>query len=125
MILKNHQIHNYASQLSQEFGANCNIKLPVKINFYLQKNIETLRNLAIEIEKTREQIIEANGSPDPNGQPGAFIIAQDKIEYVSKELQDLANLEQDVHLYPLKLDNFDGIDLDFQQMSAIMFMIEE
>lgn len=121
MKLSNYNIYNYANKLSQEFNETCNIKLPIKINFYLQKNIETLYKLAIEIDKMREQIIKTNGSLESDG----WIINPEKIDYVSKELQDLADLEQEVYLYPLKLDNFEGIDLTYQQMSAIMFMIEE
>jgi hypothetical protein len=42
-----------------------------------------------------------------------------------QELNDLFNLEQDLNIHVFKLDDFDGIELTYQQLSAIMFMIEE
>jgi hypothetical protein len=35
------------------------------------------------------------------------------------------NLEQEIDIHIFKLDDFDGIELTTQQLSAIMFMIEE
>jgi hypothetical protein len=34
-------------------------------------------------------------------------------------------LEQDINLHIFKLDDFDGVELTYQQLSNIMFMIEE
>jgi hypothetical protein len=42
-----------------------------------------------------------------------------------KELNDLFNLEQELNIHVFKLDDFDNIELTVQQLSAIMFMIEE
>ena len=37
MLMKNSEIYNYAQALTEAFRDN-NQRLPVKINFYLQKN---------------------------------------------------------------------------------------
>jgi hypothetical protein len=47
------------------------------------------------------------------------------MDIVSRELNDLFNLEQDLNIHIFKLDDFDEIELEFQQLSPIMFMIEE
>jgi len=52
-------------------------------------------------------------------------VPADRVTEAQKELNDLFNLEQDVNLHIFKLDDFDGIELTYQQLSAIMFMIEE
>jgi hypothetical protein len=44
---------------------------------------------------------------------------------VSKELNDLFNLEQDVNIYMINVDSLsDDYDMTTAQMEAIMFMIE-
>jgi NAD(P)-dependent dehydrogenase (short-subunit alcohol dehydrogenase family) len=48
---------------------------------------------------------------------GPFLLIQ--------KLNDLFNLEQDLSIHIFKLEGFDGIDLTYQQLSNIMFMIEE
>jgi hypothetical protein len=42
-----------------------------------------------------------------------------------KELNDLFNLEQNLDIHIFKIDDFDGIELTYQQLSAISFMIED
>jgi hypothetical protein len=51
MKLNNQQIYEYAQQLS--IFNECNIKMPVRINFYLQKNIQLIQQAAEEIERAR------------------------------------------------------------------------
>ena len=45
MKLTNNKIYAYANNLLTEFSDSADLKLPVKINFYLQKNIQTLKTL--------------------------------------------------------------------------------
>jgi hypothetical protein len=42
-----------------------------------------------------------------------------------KELNDLFALKQDVQIHKFDLEEFADIELTMQQLSAIMFMIEE
>jgi hypothetical protein len=43
----------------------------------------------------------------------------------NQELNDLFALEQELNIHVFKLDEFDNIELTYDQLSAIMFMIEE
>ena len=42
-----------------------------------------------------------------------------------KELSDLFSLKQDLNIHVFKLNDFDNIDLTYDQLANIMFMIEE
>jgi hypothetical protein len=54
MILTNQEIYVYNQKLFDFTKAE--IKLPVKINFYLQKNVQLILQLAKEIEQHRMEI---------------------------------------------------------------------
>lgn len=117
----NRQIYFYNQQL-QCFNEG-NIKLPVKINFYLQKNILVISQAAEEIERHRRSIGDRFGELSLDGT--IYEISPENIEAANRELNDLFSLEQDLPIHMFKLSDFDGIELTYQQMSAIMFMIEE
>ena len=122
MKMTNNEIYSHANQLLEAFQDNTQ-KLPIKINFYLQKNKNTLVEMAQEIEKTRMEIAQSYGEVDNETQQ--FIIPPEKAMEASKELNDLFNLEQDVNIYMINADSLsDDYDMTTAQMEAIMFMIE-
>lgn len=122
MKMTNNEIYSHANQLLEAFQDNTQ-KFPIKINFYLQKNKNTLITLAQEIEKSRMEIAQSYG--ELNNETQQFIIPPEKIEEASKELNDLFNLEQDVNIYMINIDSLsDDYDMTTAQMEAIMFMIE-
>ena len=123
MILTNNEIYNYASDLFEAFQDN-NQRLPIKINFYLQKNKKTLLELSQDIEKSRIEIAKHYGVFDP--ETNKYNIPNEKLTIVNQELNDLFNLEQEVNIYKVNINNLsDDFDLTTAQMEAIMFMIEE
>ena len=122
MKLTNTQIYNYSSALNAEFN-NCNIKLPVKVNFFLQKNIQTLSTLFQEIEEARMNIAKSYGEYE--AEKNAFNISPDKIALAQKDLEELFVIEQEVQIRTFKLDDFADIELTYKQMNALMFMIED
>ena len=122
MRLTNNEIYSHANQLLGAFQDSTQ-KLPIKINFYLQKNKTTLIEMAQEIEKTRMEIAQSYG--ELNAESNQFIIPPEKMVEASKELNDLFNLEQDVNIYMINIDSLsDDYDMTTAQMEAIMFMIE-
>lgn len=122
LTLTNNEIYTYANALAQEFGQD-QVKLPIKVNFYLQKNTKTLLDLAQEIEKQRIAIAEEYGTL--NEETMNYDIPQENIALASVKLRDLFNLTQDVNIYKVKLDAFGDVDLTAAQMQALLFMIEE
>lgn len=123
MILTNGQIYDYTSELMQEFCDEA-LKLPIKMNFYLQKNKKILFELAQEIERSRIEIANSYGELDEETQQ--YQIPADKIEAASKDLNELFSIEQDVNIYKINIDSLsDDYALTAAQMEAIMFMIED
>ena len=122
MILTNNEIYNYTRALLDAFQDG-EQRLPIKVNFYLQKNKNTLIALAQDIEKARMEIAQQYGKLDDEGQQ--YIIPEDKIAEASKEIADLFNLEQEVAISKINIDSLsDDITLTTAQMEAIMFMID-
>ena len=120
--MKNLEIYNIAISLMENFKDELN--LPVKVNFYLQKNMTAIVEMAQEIDKTRKEIIEKFGTPVEEGSD-EITVAPENLDAANKELTDLFELEQDVKIYPIKLDWFGDINFSSQQVAAITYMIEE
>lgn len=122
MKLSNNDIYMYAIKLTEAFSDESQ-KLPIKVNFYLQKNKNTLIDLAAHIEQVRSEIISQYGNYDSENNGYTFTV--ENAEKVQKELEDLSNLEQDVNIYTINIDNLpDDLTLTTGQMEAIMFMVE-
>lgn len=122
MLMKNSEIYNYAQALTEAFRDN-NQRLPVKVNFYLQKNKKTLLSLSQDIEQSRMEIAQNYGILNEEGT--AYTIPDENIGIVNTEIQDLLNIEQEVPIYQVSIDSFsDDLTLTTAQMEAIMFMID-
>ena len=122
MKMTNSEIYSHANQLLEVFQDNTQ-KLPIKINFYLQKNKNTLITMAQEIENNRREIAQSYG--ELNNETQQFVVPSEKIPEASKELNDLFNLEQDVNIYMIDINSLsDDYAMTTAQMEAIMFMIE-
>jgi hypothetical protein len=122
MLMKNSEIYNYAQALTEAFRDN-NQRLPVKINFYLQKNKKTLLSLSQDIEQSRMEIAQNYGTINEEGT--AYTISEENIVAVNNEIQDLLNIEQEVPIYQVSIDSFsDDLTFTTAQMEAIMFMID-
>ena len=122
MTMTNNEIYTYTRQLMEAFSDG-EQKLPIKINFYLQKNKNTLLALAQDIERSRLEIAQSFGTLDDAGEQ--YIIPNDKLAEASKELEDLFNLEQDVAIHKISIDSLnDDLMLSAAQMEDLMFMID-
>lgn len=122
MLMKNSEIYNYAQALIEAFQDNTQ-RLPVKINFYLQKNKRVLLDLSQDIEQSRMEIAQNYGILNEEGT--AYTIPDENISIVNTEIQDLFNIEQEVPIYKVSIDSFsDDLTLTTAQMEAIMFMID-
>ena len=124
LTMTNNEIYQIFNNLMEQFN-NGEQKFPVKINFYLQKNKNTLMGFAQEIETARLEIINNYGNPSEDN-PGQYIIPPENIEIAQQELNELFALEQDVQLYKIKIDDFPAdMSLTASQMEALLFMIED
>jgi hypothetical protein len=90
MKLTNNEIYSYAIALNEAFVDNTQ-RLPMKVNFYLQKNKKTLMELGRDIEESRVDIIRNYGELTED--ETQYAISKENIEAAQKELEDLLNLE--------------------------------
>lgn len=120
MKLTNHKIYSYATDLA---AFHIEQRMPVRINFFLQKNIQEIVRLGQEIDEARISIAQSFG--ELNAERTSYQIPPQNMAAAQQELNDLYALEQEVNIHIFKLDDFDGIELTMEQLSTIMFMIEE
>lgn len=122
MKLTNITIYNLAKTLIEVFKDSSQY-LPIKLNFFIQKNKKTILDLASSIDESRISIIQHYGTL--NGDSGEYVIPPENIAAANKELQDLFSLEQEVNIHMVKIEDIpEDISLTTGQMEAIMFMIE-
>ena len=127
--MKNGEIFDIATNLLEAFPqldeGEQGKTYPIKVLFYLRKNMKNLTTLAQDIEKTRIDIIKRYGKPSKEN-PDQYKFDDDKaIEAANNEFNELFNLEQEVTIYTIPLEAFDDMQLTEKQMDAIMDMIEE
>lgn len=120
--MTNNEIYGVANAIAKAFDDSTQ-RLPVKVNFYMQKNKATLVALAQEIEKSRIEILQKYGTL--NEETNQFEFKDDDAQHVVNELNELFVLEQDVNIYTVDIDSFgDSLVLTTEQMEALMFMID-
>lgn len=120
--LTNKDIYSIAVQLSTEHIAQLNLCLPVKVNFYLQKNVTTIMSIAEDLENHRNEILEKYGTKQEDGN---YSFTDENLEIANKELIDLFDLEQEVPIYEIDLDAFEDVKLESNQVQAIAYMIKD
>lgn len=121
ITLTNLEIYTTAQALMENITTDMN--LPVKVGFYIQKNMKKMTELAQEIEKSRMEIFDKYGEKDE--EKNQYKFDKSVQEQVQKELNDLFDLTQDVKTNMLELDWFDDIDLNANQIAAISYMIAD
>lgn len=120
MKLTNLEIYNIFSQLNNNFSGE--EKLPIKLNFILQKNNKTLVELIKEIEAARMEIGKKYGELSEEG----YSISSENIDAANTEYSDLMSIEQDVNITTISIDKLpDDLVLTTGQMGALSFMITE
>lgn len=116
---KNAEIYDMVTQLKQNpLGETTYI--PVIYNFYIQKNIKKLFDLAEEIETCRMSIINKYGEDDGNGK---VQIKNELLQTAQTELQHLASISQSVELYTIPLHAIAELSLTTGELRSLMPMI--
>lgn len=122
MKLTNYEIYNITASYNEVFQ-DFNQYLPVKVNFYLQKNINALAAAAQEIEQARLEVAKQYGVLVEDG--SGYSIPEDRIPQANKELNDLFSIEQELDIKTFSIEDFGSVELTPAQMQVIMFMIDE
>lgn len=120
MVLYNYEIYEWGRKLA---NIDFDEYLPVKVNFYLRKNMALVLDKASEIERERERIISQYAKINEDG---SFIFETIENEQIAnQEFIDLQKLTQDLDIVKIPLSNFDNVNLKTSQLDALMRMIEE
>ena len=123
--MTNKDILAYALSLQNIFlNSEKEIILPVKVNFYLQKNLKLFTELASEIEESRLQIGEKYG--EYNQETESYIIKdKSQIKQAQNEIKELLSLTQNLEIYTVSLEDLQDLQFTTAQMNAMLFMIKE
>ena len=119
--LTNAEIYELNNLFQSAFDIKEKKYYPAKINFFIQKNKNLLSKLNEEIEKIRFSIIQNYGIIEGNN----YRFTEDNIPVANKELADLLKIEQEINISMIKLSDLEGLEFTQEQMTALMFMIEE
>lgn len=120
MVLYNYEIYEWGRKLA---NIDFDEYLPVKVNFYLRKNMALVLDKASEIERERERIISQYATINEDG---SFVFETVENEQIAnQEFIDLQKLTQDLDIVKIPLSNFDNVNLKTSQLDALMRMIEE
>ena len=122
MKILNSTIYQLANALTSVFD-NSDIYIPVKANFFIQKNTGVIAAAAQEIERSRLEVAKKYGVLDEDGQK--YTIPQENMQFVTQELNDLFSIEQDLDIKTFSIEALGDAELTTAQMQAIMIMIEE
>lgn len=122
LTLKNIDIYMLAAQLTEAFNnQEDESNLPIKINFFLQKNVNKIIDLVQDIDKSRNEIIQKYGTLNEEKQE--YEVPTEKLEEAQKELNDLFAIEQEVKINMLDINLFDDVNISEKKGNAILFMI--
>lgn len=119
--MTNAEIYDLTSIFQTAFDIKDSKYYPARINFFIQKNRSTLEKLSADIEKVRMSIIQNYGVIEGD----KYKFTQENIPLANKELSDLLKIKQEVNISTIKLSDLDNLEFTQEQMSALMFMIEE
>lgn len=120
-IMTNEEIYECGRRAITDFSDD--ISLPVKVGFYLRKNLKEMMALAKEVDEARADILSKYGELTEDGTK--FNLRPECIADANKEVRELMHITQIVDVYMLDLDDFDGITLTSGQIDAIAFMLNE
>ena len=96
-------------------------ELPARTQYMLSR---MLKKLAGEYEQIREQLIKVEEKHgEKNEHTGKLNITNQ--EAYQKEVEELMTQEVELDLYPIKIDDLDGIKLKGTDMMALEVLIDE
>ena len=122
----NQEILMYAEQLNKTFLENDkDIELPIKINFYLQKNMKTLMDAAQDVNNLRLKIGNKYGVFDEK--TSSYLIKDpDNLKKAQYDMEQLLSIDQVLNIHMISLSDLEKeAKLTVAQMNAMYFMIDD
>ncbi len=122
ILLNNKLIYEYTLSLKQNFNDN-KINLPIKLNYAIQRNLNTLSQIVETTEKMKMAIGEKYG--EYNSETNSYQIPPEQVPNANKELNTLMEIEESADIRKIKLSELENLCLTSEQMASLLFMIEE
>lgn len=123
MEYTNKEIYQFALNIREFLVSDKELTLPIKVNFYLLKNIKILQQLTEDIEEMRLQIAQNFGVL--NEETGDYQVPPEKMQEAEKLLDELFETTQKAEFHMIQYEDLEGAQLTLPQTQALMFMIEE
>lgn len=108
-------------------------KLPIKVGFAINKNMDALESVARAYEVERSKILDKYCKKDESGQlktDGSEYVITDKESY-AEEINELLNIENDIQVHTVTIDEIEKCDSDRydplspNELAVLEFMIGE
>lgn len=123
MVLQNNFIFEYTQRLDSVISDD-NLRFPARVNFIIQKNLNTFLVLFNEINKQR--MITCRQYSTGVNEDGSFLFEDAaKRAQAERELSELLLDTQEVNIKKFPLEAIENISLTAKQMEVLMFMIED
>lgn len=126
--IKTYEALNILGWIESENGVFINTKLPIKVQWGMKKNIDTLLDIRKTYsdfyEKIQQKYADDEYSSDveENGEIKR-IVKEEYLEDFNKELMDIVNTETEVKIVQFNIDEFGDIEIDAKDMSVLSFFI--
>lgn len=126
--IKTYEALNILGWIESENGVFINTKLPIKVQWGMKKNIDTLLDIRKTYsdfyEKIQQKYADDEYSSDveENGEIKR-IVKEEYLEDFNKELMDIVNTETEVKIVQFDIDEFGDIEIDAKDMSVLSFFI--
>lgn len=121
--MTNNEIYAHATNLLEAFENIAELKMPVKVHFYFQKNMDSIVSMAQDIEKSRNEILQKYGTLDE--ETNNYKFADENIDKVNSDVADLFSLEQEVKIHVIPMEWVENMELTAKQVASFSFMFEE
>lgn len=126
--IKTYEALNILGWIESENGVFINTKLPIKVQWGMKKNIDTLLDIRKTYsdfyEKIQQKYADDEYSSDveENGEIKR-IVKEEYLEDFNKELMDIVNTETEGKIVQFNIDEFGDIEIDAKDMSVLSFFI--
>lgn len=126
--IKTYEALNILGWIESENGVFINTKLPIKVQWGMKKNIDTLLDIRKTYsdfyEKIQQKYADDEYSSDveENGEIKR-IVKEEYLKDFNKELMDIVNTETEVKIVQFDIDEFGDIEIDAKDMSVLSFFI--
>lgn len=101
---------------------NKEMTFDIKLGYYFAKNKAAIRDEAILLYNTRQELMLKYGELQENGD---IIIKKDLVDVVQAKLDEIMKIETNVQVTPILITDFDKLQLSLEDIEGLMPILEE